>query len=88
MAYKTILIDKILDEVIKTPGNDESLDRYENRLGQHCICVHMFNDPLSTGMLLVNQQYHNAILDCQKQTNSVKLMTAEPPCKTNTKPLP
>ena len=38
-----------------------------------------FKGPLSTGILWVDQQYHNAILDCQKQTNSLKLMTEEPP---------
>ena len=51
------------------------------RTGKH------LKDPLSTGMLWVDQQYQNTILDCQKQTNSLKLMTEEPPVQTNTKSL-
>ena len=40
-----------------------------------------FKDPLSTSMLWVDKQYHNAILDCQLKTNSFKLLTEEAPCK-------
>ena len=36
-------------------------------------------EPLSTGMLWVDQRYHNAILECQQQENSLKLIAEEPP---------
>ena len=50
MGHKTILLEKILDEVInqrskeklKTSGNDESLDQHEHRLGQLVIYPYIY----------------------------------------------
>ena len=50
IGYKTIFLEKIMDEVvdqrlkekITTSGNDESLDQYENRLGQLGICPYIY----------------------------------------------
>ena len=36
------------------------------------LSLKTLKDPLSTGMLWVDQQYHNAILDCQKQNKLFK----------------